>query len=83
MPRSPPLCLPSESRVVASVTERVVAEVDDPAAAETLARACAGEVEVVGAIEHASPIGIRRSDGTFAFVPAPETVLASGIVSSA
>lgn len=106
----------------------VVAEVDDPAAAETLARACAGEVEVVGddviadalaawmvkpgtaglvrellsfedvrlalcelpasygrpfasvvgAIEHASPIGIRRSDGTFAFVPAPETVLASG-----
>jgi Trk K+ transport system NAD-binding subunit len=106
----------------------VVAEVDDPAAAETLTRACAGEVEVlgddviadalaawmvnpgtagmlrgllsledvklalcelpeaygrpfvsvVGAIQHASAIGIRRPDESFAFVPPPETVLRSG-----
>lgn len=109
-------------------TRTIVAEVDDPAAAETLTRACDGEVQVlgddviadalaawmvkpdtagllqellsfehvklalcelpeargrpfvsvVGAVEHACPIGIRRADGSFAFVPPPETVVGSG-----
>lgn len=108
--------------------QTVVAEIDDPAAAETLSEACNGQVEVVGddviadalatwmaapaaaellgellsskrvrlalcelpesvgqsfgavvgSIEQARPIGIKRADGTVLLAPPSETVVRAG-----